>query len=1045
MLNGLIRFSLHHRAVVLFLAAALLVWGGYSISTMPLDVLPDLTAPTVTVLVEAPGMAPPEMEALVTFPIESALNGSPGVRRVRSATAVGVAVIFVEFDWGQDIYRARQTVNEKLSLVSASLPPGVEAPYLAPISSIMGEIMFVSLESDRHSPMELRTVAETVIRRNLLAVPGVAQVIATGGDVKQYQVLVSPQQLREYEISLDEVENALRQGSQNSSAGFRVAGGQEYLIQGIGRVASEEAIGGIVVAARNGRPVFVRDLADVQIGPALKRGEGSHNGQPAVILGIQKQPGANTLELTEVLDVRLDALQASLPDGMQIDKNAFRQADFIERSLDNLTGALRDGGILVVIVVVLFLMNSRAALITLLAMPISVLSAIIAMNWFGFTINSMSLGGLAIAIGELVDDAIIDVENVMRRLRENSQRPPGEQSPPLQVIYRASSEIRNSVVFATAVIILVFLPLLFLTSVEGRLVAPLGFAYIISLTASLVVALTVTPALCSFLLPRAGSVTGGHEPWLVRQLKRIYHPSLDWSLRHSGLVLVPAALLVLAAAFVLSRTGRAFLPEFNEGSLTVQAVTLPGTSLADSDSLGSALENIMLGVPEVVSTARRTGRSELDEHVQGVEAAEIDVMLRMQDRPKEEVLADIRERVTLLPGMNVSVGSPIAHRIDHMLSGTLANVAVKVFGDDLIVLRSLARQVESSMQGVPGVVDLSVEQQTDIPTVRVRVRPEDAARLGLAPGQVAAEIQTAFVGTEVNRVLEGQISFPLVVRYPPMQMEDLAAVGRTLIDSPSGAKVPLSSVADIYEDRSPNFISRENAQRKIVIQCNVAGRDLLGTVNEIQASVGENVQLPEGYRIEYSGQFESEAQASRRLLLLGAGVVLGIVLILSTAFHSLRDALIIMLNLPLALVGGVAGVYLAGGVLSVASLIGFITLFGIATRNGIMLISHIHHLREVEGVSDLREAVMRGASERLAPILMTAMAAGLALVPIAARMGQPGSEIQAPMAIVILFGLLTSTALNMVVVPAVYFHFGARETRAVSALESAELPGPEAV
>jgi CzcA family heavy metal efflux pump len=1045
MLNGLIRFSLHHRAVVLFVAAALLVWGGYSISTMPLDVLPDLTAPQVTVLVEAPGMAPPEMEALVTFPIESALNGSPGVRRVRSATAVGVAVIFVEFDWGQDIYRARQTVNERLSQVSASRPPGVEAPYLAPISSIMGEIMFVSLESNRHSAMELRTVAETAIRRNLLAIPGVAQVIATGGDEKQYQVLISPQQLREYEVSLDEVENALRQGSRNSSAGFRVAGGQEYLIQGIGRVDSEGAIGGIVIASRNGRPVFVRDVADVKIGPALKRGEGSHNGEAAVILGISKQPGANTLELTKALDARLDALQAGLPEGMTIDKNAFRQADFIERSLDNLTEALRDGGILVVIVVVLFLMNSRAALITLLAMPISVLSAVIAMNWFGFTINSMSLGGLAIAIGELVDDAIIDVENVMRRLRENAQKPANEQSPPLQVIYRASSEIRNSVVFATAVIILVFLPLLFLTSVEGRLVAPLGSAYIISLTASLVVALTVTPALCSLLLPKASSVTGGHEPWLVRLLKRIYHPSLDWSLRHSSLVLIPAVGLVLVAAFVLSRTGRAFLPEFNEGSLTVQAVTLPGTSLEESDHLGSALEKIMLGVPEVVSTARRTGRSELDEHVQGVEAAEIDVMLRMKDRSKEEVLADIRERATLLPGMNVSVGSPIAHRIDHMLSGTLANVAVKVFGDDLTVLRSLARQVESSMRGVPGVVDLAVEQQTDIPTLRVRVRPGDAARLGLAPGQVATEIQTAFVGTEVNRVFEGQISFPLVVRYPPMQMEDLDAIRRTLIDSPSGAKVPLSSVADIYEDRSPNFVSRENAQRKIVVQCNVAGRDLRGTVNEIQASVGKSVQLPEGYRIEYSGQFESEAQASRRLLLLGTGVVLGIVLILTTAFHSFRDALIIMINLPLALVGGVAGVYLAGGVLSVASLIGFITLFGIATRNGIMLISHIHHLREVEGVTDLREAVTRGASERLAPILMTAMAAGLALVPIAARMGQPGSEIQAPMAIVILFGLLTSTALNMVVVPAVYFHFGARQTRSVAALERTEVPGPQAV
>ena len=539
-------------------------------------------------------------------------------------------------------------------------------------------------------------------------------------------------------------------------------------------------------------------------------------------------------------------------------------------------------------------------------------------------------------------------------------------------------------------------------------------------------ALTVTPALCSLLLPNAASVVRGHEPWLVSRLKRIYQPTLRWSLAHPGLVMIPSAVLVLAAAVVLSRTGRAFLPEFNEGALTVGAVTLPGTSLADSDDLGRALERILLSVPEVVSTARRTGRSELDEHVQGVEAAELDVTLRLGDRPKEEVLADIRSRVTLLPGMNVTVGGPIAHRIDHMLSGTQANVAVKVFGDDLVVLRGLAREIEASMRNIPGVVDLAVEQQTDIPTVRVRVRPQDAARFGLQPGEVAAEIQTAFVGTEVNRVLEGQISFPLVVRFPERPMSHLEDISSTLIDSPSGAKVPLRAVADVYEDRSPNFISRENVTRKIVVQCNVAGRDLLGVVNDIRSAVAANVKLPSGYGVEYGGQFQSEAEATRRLLLLGAGVIVGIALILTTAFRAARDALIIMLNLPLALVGGVAGVYLAGGVLSVASLIGFITLFGIATRNGIMLIAHIHHLREVEGVTDLHEAVVRGASERLAPILMTAMAAGLALVPIAMRMGQPGSEIQAPMAIVILFGLLTSTALNMVVVPTVYFRFGAK-------------------
>jgi CzcA family heavy metal efflux pump len=974
-------------------------------------------------------MAPTEMEALVTFPIESAINGAPGVRRVRSATAVGVSVIWVEFEWGQEIHRARQTVNEKLSLVSAALPSNVDKPYLAPVSSIMGEILFVTLESDRHSGMELRTVAESVLRRRILAVPGVAQVVPTGGDQKQYQVLVAPQALRQFSVSLNDVENALRQGSQNASAGFRVAGGQEYLIQGVGRASSTESIGSIAVTSRDGRPIFMRDVAQVRIGPALKRGEGSHNARPAVVLGIQKQPGANTLELTRRLDATLDEIQRGLPPGMKIDKQVFRQADFIERSLENLTKALRDGAILVVIVVLVFLMNVRAAVITLLAIPVSVLTAVLAMNWFGFTINSMSLGGLAIAIGELVDDAIIDVENVMRRLRENAQKPEAERLPALEVIYRASSEIRSSVVFATLIVVLVFLPLFALSSVEGRLLTPLAFAYIVSLTASLAVALTVTPALCSFLLPSRRSMMKAHEPWLVTQLKRMYRPALNWSLDHPIWVVIPSILVIIAAGVALSRTGRAFLPEFNEGTLTISAVTLPGTSLADSDNLGRGLERILLAIPEVTSTARRTGRAELDEHVQGVESAELDVTLRMKDRLKGEVLNEIRERVTLLPGMNVTLGQPISHRIDHMLSGTRANVAVKVFGDDLVSLRSLARQIEAAMKGINGVVDLSVEQQTDIPTVRVRVRPEDAARFGLQPGDVATKIQTAFVGIEVNRILEGQISFPLVVRYPETRLEDLAVIGRTLIDSPSGAKVPLDSVADVFEDSSPNFISREGVQRKIVVQCNVAGRDLLGVVNEVEAAVDAQVKLPQGYRVEYGGQFESEAEASRRLLVLGGGVIVAILLILTTAFHSTRDALIIMLNLPLALVGGVAGVYFAGGVLSVASIIGFITLFGIATRNGIMLVAHIRHLQEVEGVTDLRHAVAAGATERLAPILMTALAAGLALVPIAAGMGKPGSEIQAPMAMVILFGLLSSTALNMVVVPAVYFAAGRHRTK----------------
>jgi CzcA family heavy metal efflux pump len=1004
MFERLIALSLRHRMVVLFAAVSLLVWGAWTAQHIPLDVLPDLTAPTVTILVEAPGMVPVEMESLVTFPIESSINGAPGVRRVRSATAVGVAVIWVEFDWGRNVLEARQTVNEKIALAAGSLPPGVKPPYLAPVSSIMGEIVFLTLESDHHSAMDVRTTADTVIRRRLLSVPGVAQVIPTGGDQKQYQVLASPELLREYAISIHELEAALRAGSINTSAGFRTSGGHEYLIQGVGRAATVGEIGAIAITSRNGRPILVRDVADVAIGPAIKRGEGSHNARPAVVIGIQKQPGANTLELTARLDQTIDEIQANLPSGMKIDRNVFRQADFISRALDNLALAIRDGSLLVVLVVIVFLMNFRAAVTTLIALPLSVVTAVIALDWLGLTINTMTLGGLTIAMGELVDDAIIDVENIMRRLRENAGR-----EPVVDVIYRASCEIRGSVVFATLIVGLVFLPLFSLTSVEGRLLAPLAFAYVISLAASLLVALTITPALCSYLLPNQPT-----EPRLIDVLKRLYRPLLRAALAHPRLIALASSLLVIVAAIDLAQTGRAFLPDFNEGTLTLSAVTIPGTSLADSDSLGRGLERILLEVPEVVSTARRTGRAEFDEHVQGVESAEVDVNLRMKGRPKAAVLEEIRQRLRMLPGTNVTIGQPISHRIDHMLSGTRANIALKIFGDDLTQLSRLARRVRGAVEPVAGVVDLTIEQQSAIPLLRVRADAQAASRYGLTPGEVASQIQTAFVGTEVNRILEGQLSFPLVMRFP------LSSFAQVLIDSPSGAKVPLSSVTRITEDRGPNFISREGVQRKIVVQCNVAGRALVDVVNEIRAAVGREVTFPRGYRIEYGGQFASEAQASSRLLVLTAGVICAIFLILATAFGSSLEAALIMLNLPLALVGGVLGVHLSGGVLSVASLIGFITLFGIATRNGIMLVSHIRHLRVDEGVDDLREAVERGALERLAPILMTALAAGLALVPIALGAGQPGSEIQAPMAMVILFGLFSSTALNMLVVPTLY-------------------------
>ena len=1028
MVNGLIRWSLNNRALVVVLAAILLVWGGYVTTTVPVDVLPDLTAPTVTVLAEAPGMAPEDMESLVTFPLETALNGAGGVRRVRSATAVGVAVVWVEFDWGEDIYQARQVVTERLNLAQGSLPPETTV-ILAPISSIMGEIMFVALESDRHSPLELHTIAYTTVRRRLLAVPGVSQVIPTGGAEKQYQVLLSAAKLRAHDLSLHEVEEALAESNRNTSAGFRVFGGQEYLVQGIGRAATISDIEQTVVASRSGRPILVRDLGEVRIGEALKRAEGSHDGNAAVILGILKQPGVNTLELTRTLDGVLEEIQGTLPAGVRTDETIFRQADFIEAAVQNLVEALREGGLVVVLVVVLFLGNFRASLITLLAIPLSLIAAVWSLQAAGLTINAMSLGGLAIAIGALVDDAIIDVENVFRRLRQNSQKPAADRLSALEVVYRASVEVRKSIVFATFIIVLVFVPLFLLGSVEGRLLAPLGFAYVIALGVSLVVALTVTPALCLLLLPRARMVLQGREPLLVRGLKWLYRPTVRWVVNHSLVVLTGSVLLLAGAVYSFRSMGRSFLPEFNEGALTIQAVTLPGTSLSESDQLGRQLERILLTVPEVVSTGRRTGRAELDEHVQGVESAELDVTLRMQDRPKEEVLAEIRERATLLPGVNITVGGPIAHRIDHMLSGTRANVAVKIFGNDLGTLRDLASQVRDTMSEIEGVVDLSVEQQTDIPTLRVQFDRPALARYGLPAGHAADTLQTALLGRQVGQILEGQVAFPLVVRYlPEPGAQEVEAIRRTMLDTPAGPLIPLAAVSEVRDDRAPNFISRENVQRKIVVQCNVAGQDLRSVVNEIQQAVGALVELPSGYHIEYGGQFESEAQASERLLRLGALVILGIFLLLFSAFRSVRDAVIIMFNLPLALAGGVIGVFLAGGVLSVASLIGFITLFGIATRNGIMLISHVRHLMEKEGVSNLREAVIQGATERLAAIFMTALGTALALVPIALRMGEAGNEIQAPMAIVILFGLLSSTALNMVVIPSLYARFGRKRT-----------------
>jgi CzcA family heavy metal efflux pump len=1019
-----IAWSIEHHWMVMVFSALLLAAGIWTARSMPVDVFPDLTAPTVTILTEGRGMAPEEMESLVTFPIESAINGASNVRRVRSATTLGIAVVWVEFDWGTDIFLARQIVAEKLARVGGTLPPQVERPVLAPVSSIMGEILFFAISSDTTDPLTLRTIADTTVRRRLLAVAGVSQVTPIGGAERQYQVVARPEQLRASSISLTELLEAVRGASENTSAGVFTEGPQEYVLQAVGRVRNPAEIGETVVAMRGGRSVLVRDVADVREGAAFKRGEGSRNGKPAVIVGVQKQPGANTIELTARLDRELDRLQQELPHGVTIDRRIFRQADFIEVAVDNVVKALRDGGLLVILVVLLFLANLRAATITLTAMPLSLAAAFLVLRAFGATINTMTLGGMAIAIGALVDDAIIDVENVVRRLRENGAKPPGERRTDAEVVRDATLEIRTSIVFATVIIVLVFLPIFGLAGVEGRLLTPLAVAYIVALVASLGVAIVVTPALSYAFLPRAKSISRGHEGWLAHRLTGALTRTLPIALDHPFAVTAASALLVAAAIGALTRIGTAFLPEFHEGSLTVQANTLPGTSLAKSDEIGRRVEQIMLAEPEVVATARRTGRADLDEHVQGVEAAEIDVGLRETGRSRDALLASLRRGFATLPGTNVTVGQPISHRIDHMLSGTRANIAVKVFGDDLGTLRRLGDKVREAVSRVPGAVDISLEQQMDVPVVRFVLNRTAIARYGLHPGDVGEAIETSFAGATVGRVFERGTAFDLVVKFDPSQSGDFERISDLPIDTPASGQVPLRLLADVRREEGPNMVLRENVQRRIVISSNVAGRDLGSVVDDIRAEVARTVPMPAGYRVEYGGQFESQQSATERLTVLFVGVIAGLFMLLVLAFGNARDATLVMINLPLALIGGVGGIFLAGGVLSIASMIGFITLFGIATRNGIMLVSHIRHLMDVEGVSDFREAVERGAIERVVPILMTALAAGLALIPLALGGGKTGSEIQTPMAIVILCGLMTSTLLNIVVLPTLYLKYG---------------------
>jgi copper/silver efflux system protein len=1023
MLDSVIRWSIRNRLLVVATAALLLIVGTITAARMPVDVFPDLTAPTVTVLTEAHGMAPEEVETLVTFPIETSVNGATGVRRVRSSTSQGISIVWVEFDWGTEIFRARQIVNERLQLVGASLPAGAGPPVLAPISSIMGEIMLIAVTgSEAVSEMDMRAVADWTVRRRLLAVPGVSQVVPLGGEVRQYQVLVDPARLAAYDVSLHDVLRAARTSNANASGGVFMEAGQEYLIRGTGRVTSLDDIASTVVALSGGAPILIGDVADVRIGPGVPLGRGSANALPAVILSVQKQPDTNTLELTERIDRTLAEIEETLPPGMEINRGIFRQASFIETAVDNVLEALRDGAVLVVVILFLFLWSFRTTFISVLAIPLSLVTAVFALKMLGITINTMTLGGMAIAIGALVDDAVIDVENVFRRLRENRHLPQGTQRPPFEVVFTASKEIRASIVTATLIICIVFVPLFFLSGIEGRMLRPLGIAYIVAILASLIVALTVTPALAAYLLPSSRTLETEEESWIVRTLKALYARTLDPVLRNPVPVMAGAAALVLAALLVVPTLGRSFLPEFQEGTLVISAITVPGTSLAESDALGRRMEQILLAHPAVEETARRTGRAELDEHAQGANAAEIDVRLNLEDHDYADVLEELRTALTAVPGTQITIGQPIGHRIDHMLSGTRASIALNIFGPDLHTLRMVAAQVEAAVSTVTGTVDVATEQQAEVPQVRIAMNRPAMARYGVTPQQLAEQIDVAFAGEAVSQVLEQQRSFDLVVRFAESHRGSLDAIRDARIGTPDGNQVALASLADVRRDVGPNAISRENVQRKIVVQSNVAGRDVGSVVDDIRERVRTTVSLPQGYYIEYGGQFESAQAATRRIALLSLLSMAAILLLLYMQFGSARQALLVMVNLPLALVGGVFAVLITGGVLNIATLVGFITLFGIAVRNGVLMVSHYNHLLS-EGAT-LHEAVHRGSMERLNPIFMTALTAGLALLPLALAGGQPGNEIQSPMAVVVLGGLLTSLALNMVVVPVLYMRYG---------------------
>lgn len=1025
MLNKIIQYSLHNRLMIIVASALLLTAGIYTASKMEVDVFPDLTAPTVVVLTEAHGMAPEEVEKLVTFQIETAVNGATDVRRVRSSSAAGFAIVWVEFEWGTDIFKARQIVSEKLIAIAEKLPQGAGNPTLAPQSSIMGEIMLISLTADSTSPMDLRTIADWNIRPRLLATGGVSQVIVIGGEYKQYQILASPQKMKYYNISLTELLEASKQSNLNASGGFINEFGNEYIIRGIGRTNKTEDIGNAVIKVINNIPIKIEDVAEIKIGGAIpKIGDGSLNASPAVIMTITKQPNTNTLELTEKIDDALAEIRKTLPADVKINSQIFRQADFIQASINNIQKALIEGLIFVIIIMFLFLMNYRTTIISIIAIPLSLIVSIITLKLLGLTINTMSLGGMAIAIGSLVDDAVIVVENVFKRLKQNSQKPGEEKEDIVKVIFAASKEIMASILNATLIIIVAFIPLFFLSGMEGRMLRPLGISFIVSLFASLIVAVTLTPVLCSFMLTNEKKLLNQAKgSWLERWLNKHYNSALEKVMKVKKTLLGLSFVLFLLASFVLFSLGRSFLPEFNEGYLTITTVSMPGISLEESNKIGNKIENILLSIPEISLTSRRTGRAELDEHALGVNTSEIEFPFTLKERSHEEFMKEVREKLSAVSGANITIGQPIGHRIDHMLSGTRANIAIKLFGTDLNKMFSLANQIKNNIEGIEGLVDINVAQQIEIPQVQIKAKRDMLAKYGISIGQFTEFVDIAFAGEIVSQVFESNKSFDLVLRFNDENRGKMENIRNTLIDaninSTQQFKIPLYYVADIVSATGPNTINRENVQRKIVISANVAGRDLRGVVKEIKEKINSNIQLPENYRIQFGGQFESEEKASKTLFFTSLMALFIIFLLLYQEFKNIKIAGIILLNLPLALIGGVLSIWFTSGIISIPSIIGFITLFGIATRNGILLVSRYQKLRE-QGYN-LYDTIIRGSLDRLNPILMTALTTALALVPLALSGDLPGNEIQSPMAKVILGGLLSSTLLNIFIVPVVYY------------------------